>query len=118
MVFFLFNMTELSAIKHTKGRAVRAYSLNIANIPSRLTRPSTSSATFEYVPNTTSVSSIETQAQKCDPLTVLIPITDGMIIIMAVIFLVALGIVALIVAMAIMKVYFAKGKVHSIWTDD
>ena len=111
-------MPRPTVIKHTRGRAVRAYSLNITNIPSRLTRPSTTSATFEYVPNITSVSSVETQVQKCDPLTVLIPITDGIIIIMAVIFLVALGIVALIVAMAIMKVYFAKGKVHSIWTDD
>ena len=104
------------SVNYSRDR--RAYSLNITNIPARLTRPSTASETFEYVHPLASVSSVETQVADCDPLRVLIPITDGILIIMAVIFLVALGIVALIVAMAIIKVHFAKGEFDSIWTDD
>ena len=111
-------MAGLSAINYTRGRTTGANSFNISNVPSRLTRPSTSSTTFEFVQHLTSVSSVETQAKKCDPLTVLVPITDGILIIMAIIFLVALGIVALIVTMAIIKVYFVRGEFDSIWTDD
>ena len=53
----------------------------------------------------------------CDPLRVLIPITNGCLIIGAIIFILALAIVALIVMMAIIKVYFMKGDFDSIWTD-
>ena len=53
-----------------------------------------------------------------DPLTVLIPITDGVLVITAIIFIVALGFVAVIVVMALIKVYFLKDELDSIWTDD
>ena len=109
-------MNGLSVNNYSRDR--RAYSLNINRIPPGLIRPSSTSGTFEYIHPLASVSSVETQAQDCDPLRVLIPITDGILIIMAVIFLVALGIVALIVAMAIIKVHFVKGEFDSIWTND
>ena len=53
----------------------------------------------------------------CDPLKILIPMTNACLIIGAVIFILALAIVALIVVMAIIKVYFMKGDFDSIWTD-
>ena len=58
-----------------------------------------------------------TTSPSFDPLKILIPITDGCLILMAIIFVIALAIVALIVSMAIIKVYFMKGEVGSIWTD-
>ena len=69
--------------------------------------------------NLTSIPSVEsTQASQCDPLKILIPMTDAVLVITAIIFIVALGIVALIVIMAIIKNHFSNGKVGSIWTDD
>ena len=112
------DMSRLAASNQARGRSIRAYSLNITNIPSHLTRPSTASANFEYVQNFASISSVETKAHGFDPLTILIPVTDGILIIMAIIFLVALGIVALIVTMAIIKVYFPRGDFDSTWTND
>ena len=59
-----------------------------------------------------------TTSSSCDPLKILIPITNGCLILMAVIFVIALGIVGLIVIMAIIKVYFMKGEIGSLWTDE
>ena len=58
------------------------------------------------------------ETSKWDPLKILIPITDTVLIIMGVIFILALGIVALIVVMAIIKVYFKDDEVDGIWTDE
>ena len=58
------------------------------------------------------------EASKWDPLKILIPITDTVLIIMGIIFLLALGIIALIVLMAVIKVYFKDDEVDGIWTDE
>ena len=59
----------------------------------------------------------ETGTTSCDPLTILVPMTDACLIVMAIIFIIALAIVALIVSMAIIKVYFSNGIFKSVWTD-
>ena len=59
------------------------------------------------------------QPSQWDPLNILVSITDAVLIVMAVIFILALGMVAFIVFMAIMKVYFKNNDDKgSIWADD
>ena len=52
-----------------------------------------------------------------DPLRILVPITDGCLILYAIIVIISLAMVALIVTMAIIKKYFTKSAFNSIWTD-
>ena len=62
---------------------------------------------------------IEDQNQDWDPLPILIPMTDIVLIMTAVIFIIALGIVGLIVTIAMYKLYFLSDSVNSetsIWT--
>ena len=88
-------------------------------IPFRQSRPSEATVRFNPDRNLTFIPSVEsTQASQCDPLKILIPMTDAVLVITAIIFIVALGIVALIVIMAIIKNHFSNEKVGSIWTDD
>ena len=61
---------------------------------------------------------MEKWVQERDPLTVLYSVTDGVLFITAIIFIISLGFVAVIVVMAIVKVYFLKDEYESIWTDD
>ena len=53
-----------------------------------------------------------------DPLTFLIPMTDAVLIITAIIFVMAIGIVALLVMMAIIKIHFVKTDLNSFWTNE
>ena len=53
-----------------------------------------------------------------DPLTFLIPMTDAVLIITALIFIMAIGIVALLVMMAIIKIHFVKTDLNSFWTNE
>ena len=53
-----------------------------------------------------------------DPLTFLIPMTDAVLIITAIIFIMAIGIVALLVMMAIIKIHFIKTDLNSFWTNE
>ena len=61
---------------------------------------------------------INKEEEKCDPTKCLIPLTETCLILYAVIFVLSLGIVALIVGMAVIKVYFMKSDSASIWTDN
>ena len=96
----------------------RAYSLNISRSPYRVSRSIVSDTNFDPIPNLNNDPFTENSVPKRDPLTVLIPITDGVLVITAIIFIVALGFVAVIVVMALIKVYFLKDELDSIWTDD
>ena len=96
----------------------RAYSLNIPPTPFTISRSSESTSSFGSIQNFGLDSSRESSSTEWDPLSVLIPATDGVLIITAIIFVVALGFVALIVVMAIIKVYFMKDELNSIWADD
>ena len=53
-----------------------------------------------------------------DPLTFLVPMTDAVLIITAIIFIMAIGIVALLVMMAIIKIHFVKTDLNSFWTNE
>ena len=61
---------------------------------------------------------INKDEEKWDPTKCLIPLTETCLILYAVIFVLSLGIVALIVGMAVIKVYFMKSDSASIWTDN
>ena len=116
------NSTITAAMEHftrsTGRRYIRSQSLNIIRIPLRKYRLSDAARSVDadrhYISITSNDSILHSQ---WDPLKILVPITDAVLIIMAVIFILALGIVAFIVFMAIMKVYF-KNDEDSIWADE
>ena len=108
-------MGDLPADNHNEDR--RTNSLNNPHTPFNITR-SLEASNFGSIQNFGLDSSREGSANVWDPLSVLIPVTDGVLIITAIIFIVALGFVALIVVMAIIKVYFMKDELESIWVDD
>ena len=96
----------------------RAYSLNIPRNPNFRHSCPPLNGTFHSSQSLNNGPSIENLVPKRDPLTVLYSVTDGVLIITAIIFIVALGFVAVIVVMALIKVYFLKDKLDSIWADD
>ena len=71
--------------------------------------PSAGTISFGSFMNLSSDTYTENENQVWDPLPILIPMTDIVLVMMAVIFVIALGIVALIVMIAIIKVHFLKG---------
>jgi len=102
--FYSMRVTQNNSHRQTQPTLVRD-----PQIASRTTSRFGSFQSTSYN-NTTTSSSF-------DPMKFLIPITDACLILMAVIFIIALGIVAMIVSMAIYKVYFMKSEVGSLWTD-
>ena len=81
--------------------------------------PSAGTISFGSFMNLSEGQYIEDQNQDWDPLPVLIPMTDIVLIMTAVIFVIALGIVGLIVTIAIYKLHFLSDSVNSetsIWT--
>ena len=100
-------------------RDLRSQSLQIIQMPIQTTKNTNRSIRPSLERNLgvdSMTGNIETS--KWDPLKILIPITDTVLIIMGIIFVLALGIVTLIVVMAIIKVYFKDDEVDGIWTDD
>ena len=92
------------------GSASReAYSIRI---------PSAGTISFGSFINLSEDQYIETQNQNWDPLSVLIPMTDIVLIMTAVIFVIALAIVGFIVTIAIYKLYFLSEHVdrNDVWT--
>ena len=81
--------------------------------------PSAGTISFDSLMNLSSDQYIEnnTENQTWDPLPILIRMTDIVLIVTAVIFVIALGIVAAIVVIAIIKVHFPKDNVDLDWTD-
>ena len=78
--------------------------------------PSAGTITYDSFMNLSSNLYIETRDETWDPLPILIRMTDIVLIITAMIFVVALGIVASIVVIAIIKVHFPTDNVESDWT--
>ena len=81
--------------------------------------PSAGTISFGSFMNLSEGQYIEDQNQDWDPLPILIPMTDIVLIMTAVIFVIALGIVGLIVTIAMYKLYFLSDSVNSetsIWT--
>ena len=101
------------------SRDVRSQSLNIIRIPLRKYRLSDAARSVDSDRHYISITSNDSILQpQWDPLKILVPITDAVLIVMAVIFILALGMVAFIVFMAIMKVYFKNDDdKDSIWAD-
>ena len=81
----------------------RDYSLNISRSPYRVSRPIASNTNFCPIENLNNDPLTENSVPKRDPLTVLNPITDGVLVITAIIFIVALGFIAVIVIMALIR---------------
>ena len=79
--------------------------------------PSAGTISFGSFMNLSSDAYTENENQVWDPLPILIPMTDIVLVMMAVIFVIALGIVAAIVVIAIIKVHFPKDNVDLDWTD-
>ena len=98
----------------------RSHSEKDIQVPCRKSRPSEATVSFNLDRHLTSVPSLEsTQATKYDPLKILIPVTDAVLIITAIIFILAMGIVTMVVIMAIIKNHFSSDKGDwSFWTDD
>ena len=105
---------------NSRNMDYRSHSEKEFQVPRRKSRPSEATVSFDLDRHLTSVPSLEsTQASKCDPLKILIPVTDAVLIIMAIIFILAMGIVAMVVIMAIIKSHFSTDKGDwSFWTDD
>ena len=80
--------------------------------------PSAGTISFGSFMNLSEGQYIEDQNQDWDPLPLLIPMTDIVLIMTAVIFVIALGIVGLIVTIAIYKLYFLSDSVNptGVWT--
>ena len=90
----------------------RDYSLNISRSPYRVSRHDSmvpwhgsiaSNTNFCPIENLNNDPLTENAVPKRDPLTVLNPITDGVLVITAIIFIVALGFIAVIVIMALIR---------------
>ena len=95
-------------------RALSVPSINIIRNPLQ-TPPNTRSGSIQ-----TSVNNIHDgfNTESWDPSKLLIRITDIWLVIYAVIFVVALGIVAMVVLLAIIKSYVLDCDVVSLWTDN
>ena len=104
---------------NSTARDLRSQSLQIIQMPMHTTKKTNRSIRPSLERNL-GVDSMtgNIEASKWDPLKILIPITDTVLIIMGIIFILALGIVALIVVMAIIKLYFKDDGVNGIWTDE
>ena len=107
IIVYSFTMEQLSP---NNGNGLRrTYSIRV---------PSAGTISFGSFINLSTDNDIESQDQNWDPLPILIPITDIVLIMTAVIFVIALGIVGLIVTIAIRKLYFLEDNQHrsDIWT--
>ena len=115
VVNYTMDVTANNAIT----RDLRSQSLQIIQMPIQTTK-NTNRSIRPSLERNLGVESMKgnIQTSKWDPLKILIPMTDTVLIIMGIIFVLALGIVTLIVVMAIIKVYFKDDEVDGIWTDD
>ena len=108
-----------NSANNANDRNLRSQSMQIIQMPMRMNRQSEVSITPSLERSLQSDSMTgNNDTNGWDPLKILIPITDGVLIIMAVIFILALAMVAMIVVLAIIKVYFKDGKIGSLWTDE
>ena len=122
IIQFLIHMEPIPENNHRVGRF---YSMRVTqNNSHRQTQPTlvrdpqiASRTTSRFGSFQSTSYNNTTTSSSFDPMKFLIPITDACLILMAVIFIIALGIVAMIVSMAIYKVYFMKSEVGSLWTD-
>ena len=103
-------MEQISQDNHRVGRfySMRVIRKNLHGKPEStlVPEPQITSRTTTRFQSFQNTSYNETRTSSSfDPLEILISITDGCLILMAIIFVIALGIVAFIVAMAIIKKY-------------
>ena len=110
--------TSSIILKERQSKSQRAKSLDIPHTAYCIDMHSPSNLSFQPRKSLGNVPLMEKWVQERDPLTVLYSVTDGVLIIVAIIFIISLGFVAVIVVMAIVKVYFLKDEYESIWIDD
>lgn len=110
--------TSSIILKQRQSKSQRAKSLDIPHTAYCIDMHPPPNVNFQPRKSLGSVPLMIKSVQDRDPLRVLYSITDGVLIITAIIFIISLGFVAVIVIMAIVKVYFLKDEYESIWTDD
>ena len=112
------NMREAPEQNHNENRRANSLSVYTPNTSYYIKTCPSPDDNFNSRQSLNNVPSIDNSVRKRDHLTVLYSVTDGVLIITAIIFVIALGFVAVIVVMALIKVYFLKDKLDSIWADD
>ena len=110
--------TSSIIIQERQSKSHRANSLDIPHTAYYIDSHQPSDVNFQPRKSLGNVPLMEKSAQDRDPLTILFAVTDGVLIITAIIFIISLLFVAVIVVMAIVKVYFLKDEYESIWIDD
>ena len=110
--------TSSIILEERQSKSHRAKSLDIPHTAYYIDRSQASDVNFQPRKSLGNVPLMEKLVQERDSLTILYSVTDGVLIITAIIFIISLGFVAVIVVMAIVKVYFLKDEYESIWTDD
>ena len=106
---------ETLNIPHENRRASSVSSCNVPLQALGRTRAQVSYGSVQAIPL---IPSAHESAREYDPLSILIPMTDLVLIITAIIFIMAIGIVALLVIMAITKMYFSQSNLNSFWTNE
>ena len=99
-------MREAPEENHSEGRRANSLSVYTPNTSYYINTSPSPDDNFNSRQRLNNVSSIDNSVRKRDHLTVLYSVTDGVLIITAIIFVIALGFVAVIVVMALIKVYF------------
>ena len=112
------DMREAPEETHKEDRRTNSLSVYTPNTSYYIKTCPSADDNFNSRQSLNNVPSIDNSLRKRDHLTILYSVTDGVLIITAIIFVIALGFVAVIVVMALIKVYFLKDKLDSIWADD
>ena len=110
--------TSSIILEELQSKPHRANSLDIIHTAYCIDKHHQSDVNFQPRKSLGNVPLMEKWVQERDPLTVLYSVTDGVLFITAIIFIISLGFVAVIVVMAIVKVYFLKDEYESIWIND
>ena len=96
----------------------RLSSTNSIDIPLQEIASRNSTITYGSIQRMPLLPSVQSADSSFDPLSFLIPMTDAVLIITAIIFIMAIGIVSLLTIMAIVKIHFSKSELNSFWTNE
>ena len=110
--------TSSIILEERQSKSHRAKSLDIPHTAYCIDRSQASDVNFQPRKSLGNVPLMEKWVQERDSLTILYSVTDGVLILTAIIFIISLGFVALVVVIAVVKVFFLKDEYESIWTSD
>ena len=110
--------TSSIILEERQSKSHRAKSVDIPHTAYCIDSCQESDVNFQPRKSLGNVPLMEKLVQERDSLTILYSVTDGVLIITAIIFIISLGFVALVVVIAVVKVFFLKDEYESIWTSD